>query len=101
MGVLVEEEPITDPAMIEWVFITGGNAEVSTQTVRMIGWADCYITGERRIVSRVAMSLATAKQIHEMMRKMLAHSAASIDFMPKRIGGAVMPIALSMLSTLT
>jgi hypothetical protein len=57
--------------MVEWEFITGGNAEVSTQTVRIIGWADCYITGERRIVTRVAMSLATAKQIHDLMSEML------------------------------
>lgn len=68
--------PITEPIVINSVFITGGVIEVTDTCLRLVCWEQtiglCGESAERRIVMRIAMSTTTARDIAAGLRKTLA-----------------------------
>jgi hypothetical protein len=70
-----ERPPITEPVIVNSVFITGMAVEVADSAVRIVGWEQTTDIGngemERRIVTRLAMSNDTARQFSAILREML------------------------------
>lgn len=75
-GRAAEPSPVTEPVIVNSVFITGGAIEVTDSCVRIVGWEQQpAMSGEmveRRIVARLAMSNGVAREIVAALRRGLA-----------------------------
>jgi hypothetical protein len=67
--------PLTEPAIIDCLFLTGTTVEISDGTVQIVGWVSVAVyenERERRIVTRVALSNGNARALFAQLRGALA-----------------------------
>lgn len=67
--------PLTEPVMVNDVFVTGAAVESSKHVVRIVGWVEMpYLTGEteeRRIVVRFVIPLDAAPKLRDDLARHL------------------------------
>lgn len=70
-----EEVGLTEPSIVDDVFVTGAAVEISDHVVRVVGWVQLpHLAGdakERRIVVRFVMPLDVAVRLRDEMAKRL------------------------------
>lgn len=75
-GTVEQESPLTEPNIITSTFITGGAIEVTQSAVRIVGWEElATVNGEmaeKRIVSRIVMTNATARDVLTALKDALS-----------------------------
>lgn len=63
------DPPLTEPRVVDCLFVTGTAIEISPHTVRIIGWVQLPMLGgemdERRIVVRFAMPRDAAELLRD------------------------------------
>ncbi|WP_119273110.1 hypothetical protein [Taklimakanibacter deserti] len=71
-----ELPPLIEALVVSTCFITGGALEVTDTCVRLVGWETLPIieggAGERRVITRIAMSTDTARDLMAGLRSALA-----------------------------
>lgn len=74
-GTIEEKAPLSEPVVVQSVFLTGAAVAVTDTCVRLVGFEELEAVhgemAERRIVSRVVMSTATAREIIAALQKAL------------------------------
>ena len=75
-GEAQELAPLCEPAIVPSTFLTGMAVDVRDVCVRIVGWEQLAGIGgemvERRIVTRLAMSDSTARELMGPLRRALA-----------------------------
>lgn len=75
-GTAEEKAPLTEPVVVNSVFLTGAVIEATDTCVRLVGWEEiATINGEiaeRRIVSRLVVTTTTARAIAKSIQQALA-----------------------------
>lgn len=75
-GTAQQSAPLTEPVVVNSVFLTGAVIEATDTCVRLVGWEEiATINGEmaeRRIVSRLVLTTTTAREIAATIQKALA-----------------------------
>lgn len=68
-----QDSPLTEPEIIQCLYITGIGIEIADAVVRLVGWVSVPSMGgeseERRIVMRCAMSNTHARNFATVLRK--------------------------------
>jgi hypothetical protein len=68
MATRAPQSPLTEPVMVDCLYVTGTAIESDEHVVRIVGWVEMpHLMGseteERRIVVRVAMAAPTARDL--------------------------------------
>lgn len=75
-GKVEEKAPLTEPTIVNSIFLTGAVVEATDTCVRLVGWEEIATVfgemAERRIVTRLVLTTTTAGEIAAGIRKALA-----------------------------
>lgn len=75
MSTMIEQVALTEPVIVQDVFVTGAAVESSSHVMRIVGWVQLpYLSGdaeERRIVVRFVMPTDAAVKLLDDMVKHL------------------------------
>lgn len=63
---------LSEPELVECVFLDGGFVEARDGVIRAVTWCDITETGETRIKRRSAMSLETAERFYRQLGEAIA-----------------------------
>ncbi|MBN9534835.1 MAG: hypothetical protein J0H10_15935 [Alphaproteobacteria bacterium] len=68
-----KQPPLSEPALIDCVYVTGMGIEIADNVVRFVGWNHLPVLAseheERRIVVRFAMSVAQVRNLMSVLRR--------------------------------